>query len=411
MRTAFFIFVLIIIGIVELYIYRGLKSTFGVENKKLFTILYFSSILITFGGIILFFLNFYSSAGVSKILANVTFGIGFSILVAKLLLVPFYLSEDIFRVLKYIFQSIFSDGNTHFASRLRILTYAGTITASIPMLLLMYGVVKGKYDFKIYRKEILFTDLPKSFNGFKIIQLSDMHLGSFDSREKVAEAVDKIIALNPDILLFTGDMVNNTAQEAIPYIDLFKKIQPPYGKYSVLGNHDYAHYVKWKDSSAYEANMQKLFEIHKKMGFRLLMNENIRISNKTDSICIAGVENWGLKPFPQYGILEKAVENIQDSEFTILLSHDPTHWDEIVKKYPKKIHLTLSGHTHGMQIGIEAFGIKWSPVQLKYKKWSDLFEENNKYLYINRGFGFIGYPGRIGIWPEITEIILRTKQQ
>jgi hypothetical protein len=409
MRISILIFILIIFTLIEFYIFSGLKASFGTENQKQVTFFYFFTVLIFILGIILFIFTYKNSPGNLKFTANLVFGIGFSFFIAKLFMVTVFLSEDIFRTLKFIFDKITSSGLIEMDSRRRFIAKTGLIIAAIPFTSLVYGVIKGKYDFKIHTKHLIFKDLPKSFSGLRIVQISDLHLGSFDNMEQVDDAVNKIIELKPDILFFTGDMVNNMAVEAEPYIDIFAKIKPKYGKFSILGNHDYAHYVNWQTKKDLEKNMEKLFEIQRQMGFRLLKNESVEINNGTDSFRIAGVENWGAPPFPQYGDLGKALANATNFDFIILLSHDPTHWDMQVKNYKKKVQLTLSGHTHGMQIGIEIPGFKWSPVQYKYSKWSDLYSENGKYLYVNRGFGFIGYPGRIGIWPEITVFELKTE--
>ncbi len=402
------IFLLFVVAI-EIYIYFGLKFSLGIEKPMIVKVLYFCSLLIFLAGIFLFLFSFKTSAGSLKLTANIIFGIGFSLFIAKLFLATFFLGEDILRTLKYIFEKISSSNYHQFLPRHRITALTGLVVALLPFSAMAYGVIFGKYDFKIHTKQLVFNELPASFSGFKIVQISDLHLGSIDSKEKIEKAVAQIIELKPDIVLFTGDMVNNLADEAEPYIEIFAQIKPKYGKFSILGNHDYAFYSNLKSEKEKTKNMEKLCEIHHKMGFRLLKNESTTITNGIDSIRIAGVENWGSPPFPQFGDLKNTLANASDSDFIILLSHDPSHWDLEVKNYSKKVHLTLSGHTHGMQIGLEIPDFKWSPVQYKYSKWSDLYEENGKFLYINRGFGFIGYPGRIGIWPEITVIELRNQ--
>ena len=226
---------------------------------------------------------------------------------------------------------------------------------------------------------------------------------------KVKKGFDLLQAQNPDVILITGDMVNNKAIEAKKYIDLMKNLKAPYGKYTIWGNHDYGEYVRWKSEEESMNNLKDLENYEKQMGLEWLNNTNKAIVKNNDTIYIAGVENWGLPPFPQNGNLDKAIENLNSEDFTVLLSHDPTHWREKVLKNEKNVELTLSGHTHGMQFGFEIGNFRWSPVKYKYKDWADLFEENGKYLYVNRGFGCIAYPGRVGIMPEITIIELRKK--
>ncbi len=259
----------------------------------------------------------------------------------------------------------------------------------------------NKYRYKLITKELYFVDLPKAFEGFKIIQLSDVHSGSFDSIKGVKKGVDLVNKQKADVILFTGDLVNNDPHEIDPYINTFKDLEAEKGVYSVSGNHDY-HYLS-KGNATYELLKQK----HEALNFKMLNNESYTFTKGEDNLTIAGVENWGVPPFPQFGNLDKALAKASD--FVVLMSHDPSHWDEEIKTYPKNIQLTLSGHTHGMQFGIDLPFFKWSPVKFKYPKWIDLYTEFDRYLYVNRGFGFIGYPGRVGIRPEVTSIILKKK--
>src|SRR5690606_11812969 len=244
--------------------------------------------------------------------------------------------------------------------------------------------------------------LPDVFKGYKIIQISDIHAGSFFNPAKLQPAIDLIKAQNADMVLFTGDMVNNYGQEFEPFVKMFAEIKAKDGKFSVLGNHDYGDYAKWRTQADKDRNIPFLTELQQQAGFELLRNEHRVIQRGEEKIYLLGVENWGIKPFPQYGDLNKAVAGIPASAVKILMSHDPTHFDEIVKKHPANVQLTLSGHTHGMQFGLDLKNVRWSPVQYRYKKWADLYESEGKYLYVNRGFGVIGFPGRVGIEPEIT---------
>jgi uncharacterized protein len=283
--------------------------------------------------------------------------------------------------------------------------------AAIPFLSIMYGAWKGKYRFKIHRFELEFDDLPEAFDGFKVAQISDLHTGSFDSKEDVSRGLEMMNAEQPDVVFFTGDIVNNEVVELNGWEDIFRRIKARTGKFSILGNHDYGDYIAWPSAKAKRENFQGICDFHNTIDFQLLRNEAVELKRGKDALYIAGVDNWGKPPFPQHGDLVAAMDKIPDNAFTLLMSHDPSHFDEEIKKYPKKAHITFSGHTHGMQMGVEIPGwFKWSPVKFRYSKWAGLYSENNRYLYVNRGFGHIGFHGRVGIWPEITIITLRKKQ-
>ena len=266
----------------------------------------------------------------------------------------------------------------------------------------------GKYNFKVRKKTLYFSDLPDSFDGTTITQISDIHSGSFDDKEKIEYAIDLINEQQSDLVLFTGDIVNTHAKEMEPWIDTFKKIyNPKLGKYSVLGNHDYGEYFDWDSNEAKQQNFDAIKDLHRQINFDLLLNRNVTITKGNDSIKLVGVENWG-RHFKKAGDLKMASKGLKKEDFKILMSHDPSHWDAEVQHHEDHYHLTLSGHTHGFQFGIEIPGwIKWSPVQYVYKQWAGLYENAGKYIYVNRGFGFHAYPGRVGIMPEITVIELK----
>ncbi|SEB19252.1 metallophosphoesterase [Pedobacter hartonius] len=272
--------------------------------------------------------------------------------------------------------------------------------------LFVYGMIFGKYNYKVIEHTLYFEDLPESFDEFKLVQISDIHAGSFNNPKAVQRGIDLINRQHADLFVFTGDLVNNKAEEIKPWISYFSQIRAPYGQFSILGNHDYGDYIKWGTEAEKTANLNQLKAYHKDLGFRLLLDEHVHIKKDDQHIVLAGVENWGIG-FGERGDLKRALSNTTDREFKILLSHDPTHWEAQVKSYIPNVQLTLSGHTHGMQFGLEAFGIKWSPVKYRYKHWAGLKTENNSVININRGFGFIGFSGRIGIWPEITVIKLK----
>lgn len=274
------------------------------------------------------------------------------------------------------------------------------------ILIFIYGIVKGKYAYRVIKHTLFFNDLPSNFDGFTITQISDVHAGSFKNPTAVQKGIDLIKAQNSDLFVFTGDLVNNKAEEIKPWIDHFKQVKAPYGQFSVLGNHDYGDYVPWKNDAEKNANLKRLKEYHRELGYKLLLDEDVTLHKDGQKIVLAGVENWGIG-FGERGDLNKALAGTELNDFKILLSHDPSHWDAEVVKHPSKVHLTLSGHTHGMQFGIEAFGIKWSPVKYRYAHWAGITSRNGRFLNINRGFGFLGFSGRIGIWPEITVIELK----
>jgi predicted MPP superfamily phosphohydrolase len=267
---------------------------------------------------------------------------------------------------------------------------------------LIYGF-SNKYNYQVVKQRLRFQNLPAAFNGLKIVQISDVHSGSFNNKGAVQQGVDKILKLKPDLILFTGDLVNNKAEEMLDYIDVFKQLAAPLGVYSVLGNHDYGDYVQWESKEQKTENLDRLKQVHGQMGWRLLLNENVLIERDGHKIALLGIENWSAKAnFPKYGKMDQAHPGTEEVPFKILMSHDPSHWEaEVLNKY-NDIDLMLSGHTHGMQFGVEVPWLRWSPVQYVYKQWAGLYESGHQKLYVNRGFGFIGYPGRVGILPEIS---------
>jgi len=295
-----------------------------------------------------------------------------------------------------------------FPERRKFIVQIGLILAAIPFTGFLYAMVRGKYDYKVHRTTIYYDELPEAFDGFTITQLSDIHSGSFDNVAAMQRGIDLAKAQKSDLFVFTGDLVNNAAWEIEQYIDRFGQLKAPYGQFSILGNHDYGDYIPWDSPEEKAANLQKLKRHHAELGYRLLLNENVEIEKNGQKISLIGVENWG-KGFIQLGDLNKALRGVDQDAFKILLSHDPTHWEEKVRYNPTDIHLTLAGHTHGAQFGIETAGIKWSPIKYKYLDWAGLINHKNRYLYVNRGFGFLAFSGRLGIWPEITVITLKRK--
>ncbi|WP_111684932.1 metallophosphoesterase [Winogradskyella tangerina] len=399
-----------IIGIADYYAFQALKT---VTKSNWWYALYWLFTVAVIGNFIFQFYGFNRSNGFSQ---SNALAVGFLIamVVPKLVLIAVMLTEDVFRVpqgiYSYFMQDDSASGNQikHFPSRRKFISQIALGLAAIPFASVLYGMYKGKYNFKVLKYTLNFDDLPEAFDGFRLTQISDVHSGSFDNIEKVSYAIDLINEQQSDVILFTGDMVNNKAEEMLPYVDIFKKLKAKYGLYSVLGNHDYGDYVRWNSEEAKKQNLEDLKNLQKDIGFDLLLNENRFIEKDGQRIAIIGVENWGKGGFKKAGDLKKAASSVDKDDFKILLSHDPSHWDAEVVNDPYHYHLTLSGHTHGMQFGIEIPGwFKWSPVKWRYKQWAGIYEAVGQYINVNRGFGYLAFPGRVGIWPEITVIELK----
>lgn len=341
-----------------------------------------------------------------------SFGFFLSIFIPKLLIIVFMFGEDIIRMAVGLFSKFGgSDEGFYVASRRKFISSIALGIAAIPFTSLLYGMYRGKYNYQVLKYVLEFDDLPDSFDGYTITQISDVHSGSFDNERKVAYGIDLINEQKSDVILFTGDLVNDRAEEMIPWKSHFAKLKAQDGVYSVLGNHDYGDYADWPTEAAKKENLESLKQIQAEMGWKLLLNEHVDLQKGDEAIKLIGVENWGVAGFKQAGDLDAACEGIQDDAFKILMSHDPSHWTEKVKNDNRHFHLTLSGHTHGMQFGIEIPGlIKWSPVKYRYENWAGIYEEVGKFLNVNRGFGFIGYPGRVGIWPEVSVIELKKRR-
>ncbi len=387
-----------------IYGFQAFKTVFRGSIATTIYIAIFSMVLLYF---LFKLLNFKPGSALQPDTA-IAGGIFFSFLILGLVLSVFMLFEDVFRGFALGYDKL--NGATSIVrSRRKFISSIALGIASLPFGALLFGMVKGKYNFKVLKYTLEYDDLPDAFDGYKITQISDIHSGSFDNRTKVSYAIDLINEQQSDLLLFTGDLVNNKAEEMYPWKDLFSTLKAKDGKFSVLGNHDYGDYVSWETEAAKAANLEELKRIHKEMGFCLLLNESRYLEKGADKIALLGVENWG-EGFKTVGDLKKAASSIVNSDFKILMSHDPSHWEKVVIHDEYHYHLTLSGHTHGMQFGLEVPGwFKISPVQLRYKYWAGIYEEFGQYINVNRGFGFLGYPGRFGIWPEITVITLKKK--
>ena len=398
---------LVVFGIADIYAFQAFKT---VSKNNWFQILYWLITVLVIGNFVFHYYGFNRSDGFSHGHAY-AFGYFIALLVPKMVLLAMMVGEDVFRVPQAIFR-YFTEGDTakgnYFASRRQFISKLALGIAAIPLASIIYGIYKGKYNYKVLKYTLYFEDLPKAFDGYRLTQISDIHSGSFDNMDKVNYAVDLINEQQSDVILFTGDMVNNKAEELVPYKKMFSKLKAKDGLFSVLGNHDYGDYVKWDSEEAKRQNLEDLISLQRDIGFDVLLNESRYLEKNGERIALVGVENWGAGGFKTAGDLKKASSIIDKNDFKILMSHDPSHWEKKVIQDDYHYHLTLSGHTHGMQFGIEIPGwFKWSPVKWRYKYWAGIYKELGQYINVNRGFGYLAFPGRVGIWPEITVIELK----
>ena len=395
---------LLLLVFFQWYSYQALKT--AISNRWiLYGYVFFTVIIV---GNLLFYTLILERNTTNE--PRLMYAIGFflSLLIFQLLVSVILLAEDVFRIPQalYSFLKRVPEQTQFIPSRRKIISQIALGLASIPFASLLYGMYRGKYNYKVLSYNLEFEDLPDAFDGFKITQISDIHSGSFDNQTKVQYGVDLVNQQKSDLVLFTGDLVNNRADEIKPWIKIFNKIKAEFGVFSILGNHDYGDYMRWESPAAKRKNMEDLYDAHNEMGWDLLLNESRFIEKDGERLAIIGVENWG-SGFKKAGDLNKALNKVSEKDFKILLTHDPSHWEAQVIPHPFKIHLTLSGHTHGMQFGIEIPGvIKWSPAKWRYKQWAGLYSENKQYLNVNRGFGYLAYPGRVGMWPEVSVITL-----
>ena len=416
MRHGILQFALILAGIsllLDLYVHQGLRSIMPRLNKNIRRIVLACYWVISTGVTVLLMLSLKSS---SKPPGMTTYhqwllSIFITLLITKVFFVLVLFAGDIYRLVAGLINAGRKtpvNGKRYVPARRRFVSEAAVLVAAIPFTSFLYAMFKGKYDYKVHRHTLYFDDLPEAFDGFTITQISDVHSGSFDNAEAVQRGIDLAKAQKSDLFVFTGDLVNNVASEIEPYIGHFSQLKAPYGQFSVLGNHDYGDYVQWRSDADKAANLEKLKAHHKTLGYKLLLDENVRLERDGQKIVLIGVQNWG-RGFIQIGDLDRAMQGVAPDEFKILLSHDPTHWEEKVRYHPSLVHLTLSGHTHGAQFGVETDKFRWSPVKYRYLDWAGLLVENKRHLYVNRGFGFLAFSGRLGIWPEITVIELKRR--
>jgi len=413
----FFIFAIfaLILFTIDYITFSGIKNLYpAIKRRKYIKFLYWSSPAIILIMLLLIPL-------IQQILSPVFFftyfhtisGLFFLIYIPKLIFIFFEILQWIYEYAKRAYEKIIShkrqkiDPEGIKISRSQFLRKAGIVTAAVPFASIAYGILWGRFNFTVRNLTLFYPNLPNAFDGFKLLQFSDFHAGSLiNNKDKIKYAVELMNEQMADIIFFTGDFVNNVADELTGFSNILSDLQAPKGMYSILGNHDYGDYVEWNSIHEKNKNLKYLLDIQRESGFNMLLNDSVKIFNGQDFIEVIGVENWGLPPFPQYGNLEMALSETENKSFKILLSHDPTHWDEQVLNFTN-IDLTLSGHTHGAQFGIEIPGWRWSPVNMRYKRWGGLYEEGKQKLNVNTGLGYIGFPGRVGMPPEITVIELK----
>jgi len=400
--------------LLDIYVFQVLKYISQSAGAKTKLIIYSVYWVISASAILfLMILPYLSFEQQPKVLRNTIFAVIAGLFFAKLIASVFFLVDDIRRGIQWAAGKLFfsnTEGETMQEgtkiTRSIFLSWIGMIAGGGLFGSLVYGF-GNKYKYHIRKQRLSFVNLPASFKGLKIVHISDIHSGSFTDKHAVAHGVEKILEEKPDLVLFTGDLVNDMASEMKNYMDVFSRLNAPMGVFSTLGNHDYGDYVQWPSMEAKKENLERLKNVHGELGWRLLMNEYVELTRGDEKIALLGIENWSAKArFPKYGDLKKAYEGSSSYPFKILMSHDPSHWDAQVRPLYPDIDLMLSGHTHGMQFGVEIPGFRWSPVQYIYKQWAGLYEEGNQKLYVNRGYGFLGYPGRVGILPEITVLEL-----
>jgi len=410
-----FLIIATITLVFDWYVFSGLKTfTSDWQSAKARQIVLWGYLIISVGITILFVcgLGSFSHARGMTPYHEYTLSLFITFFVTKLVFVIVLSLGDMGRFIYGIGNSIANHNEKRteafFPSRRKFISELAILLAAFPFTGFIYAMVRGKYDYKVHRETIYFDGLPEAFDGFTITQISDIHSGSFDNTTAVQRGIDLANAQKSDLFVFTGDLVNNAAWEIEQYIPNFKQLKAPYGQYSILGNHDYGDYIQWNSEAEKAANLDKLKQHHKELGYRLLLDESVELEKDGQKISLIGVQNWG-RGFIQIGDLDKALKNVDENAFKILLSHDPTHWEDKVRFNTTNIDLTLAGHTHGAQFGVETAGFRWSPVQYKYLDWAGLAHHNKRYLYVNRGFGFLAFSGRLGIWPEVTVITLKRK--
>ena len=404
------LFIIVVFLLIEIYAFQAFKTL--TKNNWIIKIYTIINVIVFANFFFRLFNIYFQNLDYSDIFYNylsVPFALLFTLLCFKLIIISFLFFEDLIRLIESTIKFFFSSSSDSFlVQRREFLSKLAILVASIPIPFVIHGIFKGRYNYRVFNYELEFDDLPDDFDGYQLTHISDIHSGSLNNRNNVEYAVDLINKQNSDLILFTGDIVNNKSSELIEWKTLFSKLKAKDGKYSVLGNHDYGDYVQWSSKNEKKLNFQMLLDIQKEMGFNLLLNENTKINKNNSSISLVGVENWGKGRFKKKGDIDMACLGLTNSDFKIVMSHDPSHWDKVLIDHKTHFHLTLSGHTHGMQFGIEIPGwISWSPVKWAYKYWAGIYNKKNQFINVNRGFGVLGFPGRIGVYPEISVIKLK----
>ena len=408
-----FIIIFLLITAIELYFLQAVKTfsqdfSSGKKNAMLYTAYTLAALNFLLGIVA----AFYPPPNWNGTLRFISMGL-IILALCKLLGISFLIIDDVIRLFRWIFSFLKSAPAetvevSHKISRLKFMSQLAITFTVVPAIGFLYGMVKGAYKYRVHSVKVPSPNIPEAFNGFKIVQISDIHTGSFLDNSHLIKAFNIVMDQKADLILFTGDLVNNEAKETEGFEEVYKSLKAPHGVFSVLGNHDYGDYKQWDSPEEKVQNLNNLKKAHADAGWRLLMNEHVAIEKNDQKIALLGIENWGAKMnFPKYGKMAEAHRGTEGYSYKILMSHDPSHWENEVQKKYMDVDLTLSGHTHGMQMGIEIPGIKWSPSQWFYKQWAGLYKQDNQFLYVNRGLGFLGYPGRLGIWPEITVIELQ----
>lgn len=405
-----------ILLIIDFYVFQGFKLLVPAKASAARNPWYIAYWAVSILGFILILLAFLTKWHEwPRFLRVYPFAFIFILYISKLFVVVFLIVDDAIRAVRFVYTFIadrISPSKPEVVlpniSRLKFLTQAGAVIGGIQFISLLYGMAKGAYDFRVRKVSLTYPNLPEGFDGIKILQLSDIHSGSFSGSRHLENAISLTLDQGADLIFFTGDLVNDRSTEAEEFGYIFEKLKSPMGVYSILGNHDYGDYVRWNSLEEKKQNLQKLIRLEQEFGWKMLNNSYAYPERNGSRIGLVGVENWSRSArFKKYGNMSAAVKDFEKQPFNILLSHDPSHWNaEITPTYPF-VDLTLSGHTHGMQFGVEIPGFRWSPVQYVYKEWADLYENKSQRLYVNRGLGFIGYPGRVGILPEITVFELK----
>lgn len=404
-------FVVVLVGLylaLDFYVFMAIRSTIeGLSPvwRRMILISYWVISIVSLVGVLLY--RQIDPKQFKDLRLYITTGF-FVLFMGKLIASVFLLVEDIRRGSMWLINLFPAVEDKYSVSRSDFMKKSAIVAGAIPVATMTFGIVSGAHDYRIRKKTIHFPNLPKAFDGIRIAQISDIHTGSFFNKTAVMGGVDMLNAEKPDVAFFTGDLVNNRSEEAKDYLDIFKKVGAPLGVFSVMGNHDYGDYSEWPSLEAKKKDILNLHSMHHYMGYDLLLNENRTITVDGEQMAILGCENWGAGRFSKYGDMNKTVEGLKEQPFKILLSHDPSHWDAQIRPDFNDIDLTLAGHTHGFQFGVEIGDFRWSPAQYRYKQWADLYQQGNQYLYVNRGYGFIGYPGRIGMLPEITILELKS---